>query len=305
MAVNGVDVSVFQSGSIDWLAVERAGNGFAIAKATEGIGFVDQTFSHNWTQLAGSGLTRGAYHFARPDMGNSPQGEADFFLQTVQPQAGDMLALDIEAGSGDLAGWAQAFLSRVHDELSYWPLLYSSFSFLQDHGLLTPALTASPLWLAWPDSNGPLPSVAPWQAPTFQQYSQGSAAAGIPGPVDLDRFFGDATQLRGFAVGGGFFLDYSMKLAIVGLMYYAVLGRGPASQPEVDQWAQHIGDQGQNAWQVMQAINQSSEAQAFRSPAVRIKALEVAVAALQGKTPPQQPVAPPIPPQTTGGSGSA
>lgn len=80
---------------------------------------------------------------------------------------------------------------------------------------------------------------------------------------------------------GGFEMDYSLKLALVGLMYFAVLGRGPASQPEADQWAAQIGDQGEGAWEVLQAIHQSAEGQAYDSPAGHLAALDAAVSALR------------------------
>lgn len=52
-----------------------------------------------------------------------------------------------------------------------------------------------------------------------------------------------------------------MKLALVELMYFAILGRGVNDQNEADQWARMIGDDGSNAWQIAQAIAQSGEAQ--------------------------------------------
>src|SRR5215467_12295954 len=279
MALSGIDVSVFQ-GVVNWDQA-RAGNSFAFVKATEGVGFVDAQFGRNWAEVKRVGLVRGAYHFARPDIGNTPQAEADWFMSIVQPGPGDMLVLDLEVGSGDLSAWAQAFLDHIRDRLGgYRPLFYSFYSFLGTHGLFVSSLAQYGLWLAWPDANGPLPSVTPWPGAAFQQYGEGPTP-GIQGNVDLDRFFGDAAALRSYSIGGGFNLDYSLKLALVGLMYFAVLGRGPHDQPEADQWAQQIGDQGQNAWQVLQAISATQEAQAYATPAARIKALEAAVNALQ------------------------
>jgi len=279
MALSGIDVSAFQ-GVVDWDQA-KTGNSFVLVKATEGVGFTDPLFARNWAELKRVGLVRGAYHFARPDLGDTPQSEADWFLSVVQPGPGDILALDLEVGTGDLSAWAQGFLDHVRNSLGgYRPLFYSFYAFMGTHGLFVPALAENGLWLAWPDANGPLPSVEPWPRVAFQQYGQGPTP-GIQGDTDLDRFFGDAAALRQYSIGGGFKLDYSLKLALVGLMYYAVLGRGPHDQPEADQWAQQIGDQGQNAWQILQTISASQEAQAYATPAARIKALEAAVNALQ------------------------
>lgn len=75
-------------------------------------------------------------------------------------------------------------------------------------------------------------------------------------------------------------MDYSLKLALVDLMYFAVLGRGVGDQPEADQWAQQIGDNGENAWQILQTIAASPEARAYATPAARIKALQDALSKL-------------------------
>lgn len=56
-------------------------------------------------------------------------------------------------------------------------------------------------------------------------------------------------------------MDYSLKLALVEVLYRAILGRGVNNQAEADQWARQIGDKGENTWQIAQAIAHSSEAQ--------------------------------------------
>ncbi len=81
-------------------------------------------------------------------------------------------------------------------------------------------------------------------------------------------------------------MDYSLKLALVGTFYFAALGRGPGSQPEVDQWAAQIGDNGENAWQVLEAIAASDEGKAYATPAARIKTLQQLLAALPSGTVP-------------------
>jgi len=116
-------------------------------------------------------------------------------------------------------------------------------------------------------------------APLGWQWQGGHQEFGL----NVDRGWYDDSfggTFSGGVVAGGFMLDYSLKLALVGLMYFAVLGRGPNSQPEADQWAAQIGDQGQNAWQVLQTIAASAEAQKYATPAGRIAALEAAVKGL-------------------------
>src|SRR5262245_35291557 len=108
MPLPGIDVAVYQK-QPDWSKV-ASGNAFAFAKATEGVGFEDPSWNYNAVALALPGpLVPGAYHFARPDLGNSPEAEADWFWQRVKAHVPDprgwLLALDLEVGLGDLSGW--------------------------------------------------------------------------------------------------------------------------------------------------------------------------------------------------------
>lgn len=206
MALEGIDTSVFQ-GSVDWDAVRRSGRTFALTKATEGVGFIDPTFTRNWSEMLRVGLSvPGAYHFARPDLGNSPQAEADFFLSVVLPVtgsvAGTLLALDLEVeGPQVTAQWAVAFEQRLRERVSgYDAGFYSFFSWLGEHGVSgVHQLAADWLWLAWPDVNGPLPQPAPWPTVSIQQYGI-TTVPGIGGNVDVNRFFGDLPALRKLAV---------------------------------------------------------------------------------------------------------
>ena len=126
--IQGIDVSKWQ-GAIDWAQVKAAGKTFAIIKATEGAltpGLadadaiaqygLDPQFRTNWANARTAGVTRGAYHFARPDLGNTPENEAAWFLSVVNVatlQPGDLLAVDFEMGAGDLSSWAARMLGAI------------------------------------------------------------------------------------------------------------------------------------------------------------------------------------------------
>ena len=207
MALEGIDTSVYQ-GSPNWQAVRDAGITFALTKATEGVGFIDPTFGRNWSEMLRVGFPApGAYHFARPDLGNAPENEADFFLAVVESvtgsAAGTLLALDIEVDPAT-AAWCVAFEARVRDRLGgYHAGFYSFSNWLRTHDVAgQPQLAANWLWLAWPDVNGPLPLPAPWPVVAIQQYGIGSVP-GIAGPVDVNRFFGGIGDLLALTVGGG------------------------------------------------------------------------------------------------------
>ena len=151
--VRGIDVSNWQ-GNIDWQAVKAAGIQFAFCKATEGSMFKDANFAINWRAMKQYGIVRGAYHYITDDM--TPEAQAAFFLATVGPlEQGDMLALDVEAGEGDLSARVITFLSYVERQTGYRMHIYSNPSFIEAHGLNIPTVACNPLWLAvdWHDAD--------------------------------------------------------------------------------------------------------------------------------------------------------
>jgi lysozyme len=194
----GIDVSN-NNGQIDWGAVAGAGYGFAVAKASEGTDFVDSYFAANWAGMKANGMVRGAYHFARPD-DNSAENEANFFLDTIQGQvgdleAGDFLALDLEVGSGDLGAWALQFLQTVYNRVGFRPVLYCSPGFMDSHGITSQqALADFGLWLADWEGTEPNPP-APWQLLALWQDNDDTTVAGIAGNVDGDYFNGTRDEL--------------------------------------------------------------------------------------------------------------
>jgi GH25 family lysozyme M1 (1,4-beta-N-acetylmuramidase) len=80
-----------------------AGNKFGIAKATEGLSFIDPTFSTNWANLRAEGLPRAAYHFYHPAL--SAQAQASYFVDAVKSHGGiipgDVFMADIELTAGE------------------------------------------------------------------------------------------------------------------------------------------------------------------------------------------------------------
>lgn len=209
MALGGIDVANHQ-GTINWGAVAGAGVEFMIAKATEGTTFRDPFFGMNWSGAKLVGLARGAYHFARADLGTSPEGEADWFLSVVEPglEVGDFLCLDIEDADAvhpqpaDLHGWVAAWVGRVTARAGFRPLLYSTASYLTAHNLAGKAdLADCGLWLAsWsdtPPAKFPKPP-PPWEFVAIHQWSSKGRVPGIAGDVDLDLFNGTVDRLRAY-----------------------------------------------------------------------------------------------------------
>lgn len=115
----------------------RAGHVIVAIKATEGLSYVNPEH-RPWCY--GAHATRVAvihYHFARPDLGNDPAREADFFLEVALPLAGgrDFLALDLEravpAGWSHDPAWSLRFDERIRERSRFHTILYASRSTLQ------------------------------------------------------------------------------------------------------------------------------------------------------------------------------
>ena len=200
----GVDVASYQ-GNPDWSKVAASGIAFAFTKATEGTDYLNPTFARNWREIKSAGIKRGAYHFARPDA-NTAEAEALYFVQTVMVggiEPGDMLALDLEAGTGPLGDWAVRFMRTVRQMTGVTPLLYSGAYFIRDHSIgAAPDIERYQLWLAAYQEALP-PAPAPWDAVTFWQHTDKMTVPGIAGGVDGDRFIGTAAELAAFGLPPG------------------------------------------------------------------------------------------------------
>lgn len=103
-------------------------------------------------QIAKSlGLKWGAYHLGRP---GNPIAQADHFLDFTQPDADDLLAIDIE--DNDPKKWlslkdAERFARRIHQRIGRYPILYTNGStadYIAAHRKKYPLLSRLPLWYA-------------------------------------------------------------------------------------------------------------------------------------------------------------
>jgi lysozyme len=195
----GIDVSHFQ-GTVNWAAVRQAGVAFAFAKATDGLTWVDPQFAANWPAMSAAGVLRGAYHFFEP--GDDAAGQADFFLQTVQPAAGDLPpALDVETLGGSSASlWegVETWLQTVAAAIGAQPFLYVSPDFA-DGNQAPASLAAYPLWVAeYGVAEPALPTG--WSNWLIWQRSETGTVAGISGSVDLDLLNGPLAKLAALAI---------------------------------------------------------------------------------------------------------
>lgn len=192
--MRGIDVSGWQ-GSMnfsDW--------DFVMMKASEGNGFKDKMLDKHYDNLHGSSDGKpdkkkcyGFYHYARPDLGNSPEEEAQWFLSLVGHHAGyAMLALDWEGESLKYGtDWALRWLDYVHAKTGVKPLIYiqgsqewtGNYNAIRDRDY--------GLWIAHWGVNSPV--VKNWPFYAMWQY-QGS-------PLDTNLFNGDESIWRLYCQG--------------------------------------------------------------------------------------------------------
>lgn len=199
--IKGIDISKWQ-GDINFGDVKSKNNiDFVVIKATEGNGLTDPKFLKNQLNARNSGLLCGYYHYARPDLNNTPEAEADYFLSALgELENGEFLALDYECTNqkqSDIS-WCKRFLDRVLAKTSVRPFVYLNQSQIKNFDWSEVVGGSYALWVASytydPNKNdfniGEFPSAA------MQQFSNKESIQGISGNVDGDVFFGNLDTLK-------------------------------------------------------------------------------------------------------------
>ncbi len=212
-ALDGVDVSHYQSGRIDIPKAQAAGLRFMYAKTTEGTTEPDRTYRAKMRMARRAGIPFGSYHFARPGLGDA-QREAMCFLKRADIRAGDMVPmLDLESTEGlnraQLTAWVGTWVATVERELARKglvgkPIIYTRFDLDQGFGCR--------LWVARYNESGEPPRIpAPWKRAAVWQHSNGvvGPVKNVPGfgPVDVNSLHPDvplsALRLKSGAAPGG------------------------------------------------------------------------------------------------------
>lgn len=196
--IHGIDVSYYQ-GKIDWPLVSSMEEdsvkiSFAFIKATEGLLKVDPYFRRNWREAPKAGITVGAYHYFRPKKDGLWQ--ANFFLQTVHFEAGDLPpVVDVEELEGlsadQLRRQLNKFVVRVEEKTGVKPIIYSGLKFYKDY--LQGYYKDYVFWVAhYYKAKLKLPSNE-W---SFWQHADNARINGINHKVDFNSFNGDSTAFQ-------------------------------------------------------------------------------------------------------------
>lgn len=194
LTVDGVDISHWQDGRLDFVKAKQAGVQFVVHKVTEGMSMFDALYERRRAEVAKAGLVWGGYHFARPGRSSGAK-QAQFFLSRMKPVKGNLRpVLDLEKTGGlspaRLGEWAEDFAEEVKMRVGVAPVIYTPFDLPERLG---------PLWVARYSNANKAPRVpAPWKGYSIWQFSDGtfgrpSTVPGI-GRCDLNTF-GPGTTL--------------------------------------------------------------------------------------------------------------
>jgi GH25 family lysozyme M1 (1,4-beta-N-acetylmuramidase) len=214
---DGIDVSTHQN-TINWTSVKGAGIKFAFTKATEGVDFLDDTFTANMAGAKAAGVLIGPYHFARPDSFNTnpndAANEANDFVDAIQSYyQGNNLTLrpvlDVERlpGVGTtaqnkafLSEWIRDFAAVVNTRLGFNPVIYANSDYAINY--LETNINQFDFWLAnynyTPPTTPPVSQSGVFGSWDFWQYTGTGTVSGVSGNVDRDVFNGTMQQLSAF-----------------------------------------------------------------------------------------------------------
>lgn len=163
MGSNGIDVSN-NNGRLD-LTKGFSGLDFVFAKASEGVGFEDNTLSWYHSQARAAGAVFGAYHFGHPEQ-HAGASESFKFMAALESQIGGMRSgmpvwYDYEAPA---AGWQTRPSDDIkvitdfvgHIRAGHPHAVVGIYSNLDGFGRILPIFpahlrTTTPLWLAEPN----------------------------------------------------------------------------------------------------------------------------------------------------------
>lgn len=204
--LKGIDISHHQRG-IDLAAIATD---FVIIKATEGNGYTDEMCDTFYQKAKSLGKKLGVYHFARPDLGNTAEAEADWFIkETLGYHKEAILVLDWESGDLTNVSWAKAWLDRVYSKTGVKPIIYMSASVMSSADWSSVVNADYGLWVANYGTNDGTAQdnvfnkypLKYWSFYALWQYTSTGKLNGYNGNLDLNYFSGDSSAWDKYAGG--------------------------------------------------------------------------------------------------------
>lgn len=199
MPLHGIDISGWQAG----LQLSKIKFDFMIAKATEGLTYVDDCCDIFVQECKSLGKPFGFYHFARPI--NDAVTEADFFIKNSKGYFNDGIpVLDWEAENKWDVAWAKRWLDRVFQQTGVKPYIYMS-EYVENSYDWSPVANAGyKIWIAKYRDNitdynydmsnsGVMPYVKHWPKGEFVmwQWTSSGRLDGYNGNLDCNYFCGN------------------------------------------------------------------------------------------------------------------
>lgn len=190
--LNGIDISHHNFNM--WNPSDLNQMDFIIMKATEGVRFKDNKLPIYMNVLNADKLY-GFYHFARPDLGNDPEDEAEHFVSYIRKYISDrsILALDVEAAAlnaPNLDRWCATWAQIVDIETGILPMIYTSAA--ETKRFPSVASLGCGLWVAKWGRKPTAKQIEPWPFWAIWQFSNSGNFSGVR--CDLDVFNGTREQ---------------------------------------------------------------------------------------------------------------
>lgn len=188
--LKGIDISRYQTGiNIGNLDID-----FVIAKATEGVGYSDSNYIEYLESAMNSNKKVGLYHYARPDLGNTAEDEATWFISKAKNYIKKaILVLDWEVNTSNTT-WAYNFLKSVYEKTGVRPIIYMSASPANSYDWTRVVNGNFGLWIASYGANTGAPGTPPtnryWPFYILWQYTSKGYINGYSKNLDLDYFYG-------------------------------------------------------------------------------------------------------------------
>lgn len=207
-AADMIDVSSWQNG----INVTTTGAEIVVAKATEGVGYVNPDCDRVVQDALAAGQGVGVYHFAHTE--NSAVSEANYFIDHTRGYIGKGIVpiLDWEPSAPWNTGWALTWLRTVEAAWGTKPIIYTnqytennydwSAIVAGNYGLWIAAYTLgyTPIYGFNPPATQP--TLHYWPFAVAWQYTGNGHVNGWNGGVDLSVVYGDLNTWHAYAGSG-------------------------------------------------------------------------------------------------------
>lgn len=207
-AADMIDVSSWQTG----INVTTSGAQIVVAKATEGIGYVNPDCDRVVQDALSAGQGVGVYHFAHTE--NNAVREANYFIDNTRGYIGKGIVpiLDWEPSAPWDTGWALTWLKTVEAAWDTKPIIYmnqsteNSYDWTSvvagDYGLWIAAYTLgyTPIYGFNPPTTQP--TLYHWPFAAAWQYTSTGYVGDWGGALDLSVVYGDLNTWYAYAGSG-------------------------------------------------------------------------------------------------------